>query len=108
VKFDQRRALRCFTVLLRRRLYRLLHLAAEHDLNTPQTPIEYPLGKPGYLKSSYGFQRLQQFRWAPARPSVLRDNQNHVRCDNQALLTLMSFIQRKLPPAIMLLAVKLP
>jgi PAS domain S-box-containing protein len=33
---------------------------------------------------------------------LLRDNQNHVRCDNQALLMLMSFIQRKLHPAIML------
>jgi hypothetical protein len=33
---------------------------AEHDLNTPQTPIETLLGKAGYLKSSYGFQRLKQ------------------------------------------------
>jgi hypothetical protein len=39
-----------------------LHLAAEHDLNTPQTPIEYLLGKAGYLKSSYALQRLKQIR----------------------------------------------
>jgi Transposase DDE domain len=33
---------------------------------------------------------------------VLRDNQNHVRCVNQASLTLVSFIHRKLHPAIMM------
>jgi len=37
--------------------------AAEHDLNTPVSPIETLLGKAGYLKSSYGFQRLKQLRW---------------------------------------------
>jgi hypothetical protein len=34
--------------------------------------------------------------------SLLRDNQNHVRCVNQASLTLVSFIYRKLHPAIMM------
>jgi hypothetical protein len=33
---------------------------------------------------------------------LLRDNQNHVRCVNQASLTLESFIHRKLHPAIMM------
>src|SRR3954449_4053905 len=33
---------------------------------------------------------------------LLRDNQNHVRCVNQASLTLVSFIHRKLHPAIMM------
>src|SRR3954471_5837446 len=33
---------------------------------------------------------------------MLRDNQNHVRCVNQASLTLVSFIHRKLHPAIMM------
>src|SRR3954471_9904363 len=35
-------------------------------------------------------------------PSLLRDNQNHVRCVNQASLTLVSFTHRKLHPAIMM------
>ena len=71
MKFDQRRALRCFTALLRRRSCRLLHLAAEHDLNTPQMPIEYLLEKPGYLKSSYGFQRLEQLRRRTGSRSIV-------------------------------------
>jgi hypothetical protein len=44
--------------------------------------------------------RLKPSRFLNAR--VLRDNQNHVRCVNQASLTLESFIHRKLHPAIMM------
>jgi hypothetical protein len=46
--------------------------------------------------------RIQAHALHPVQEFLLRDNQNHVRCDNQALLTLMSFIQRKLHPAIMM------
>jgi integrase/recombinase XerD len=34
--------------------------------------------------------------------AMLRDNQNHLRCVNQASLTLVSFVHRKLHPAIMM------
>jgi hypothetical protein len=33
---------------------------------------------------------------------MLRDNQNHIRCVNQASLTLVRFIQRQLHPVIMM------
>ena len=33
---------------------------------------------------------------------VLRDNQNHARCDNQASLPAVSVVQRKLHPEIMM------
>ena len=33
---------------------------------------------------------------------VLRDNQNHARCDNQASLSAVSVVQRKLHPGIMM------
>ena len=48
--------------------------------------------------------------WLPAplsKPAIghwnlLRDNQNHARCDNQASLTPASVVQRKLHPGIMM------
>jgi hypothetical protein len=39
---------------------------------------------------------------APERTNVLRDNQNHARCDNQASLVLVSVVQQKLHPGIMM------
>jgi hypothetical protein len=34
--------------------------------------------------------------------TVLRDNQNHARCDNQASLTPVNVVQRELHPGIMM------
>jgi hypothetical protein len=38
----------------------------------------------------------------PIRRMLLRDNQNHARCDNQASLTPVNVVQRKLHPGIMM------
>ena len=38
----------------------------------------------------------------PVVPGLLRDNQNHARCDNQASLMPVNVVQRKLHPGIMM------
>src|SRR4051794_24591644 len=53
--------------------------------------------------TAYPAAKAKGDRSMPAkRERLLRDNQNHVRCVNQASLTLVSFIHRKLHPAIMM------
>jgi transposase-like protein len=46
-----------------------------------------------------GFPRR---RWTAKSRPMLRDNQNHARCDNQASLPAVSVVQRKLHPEIMM------
>ena len=46
----------------------------------------------------------KRVRWTPLvrQLGLLRDNQNHARCDNQASLPAVSVLQRKVHPGIMM------
>ena len=65
-------------------------VSARHSLLCGWDAGIYRLGPAGIPTGATGFGK------------VLRDNQNHARCDNQASLTPASVVQRKLHPGIMM------
>ena len=63
-----------------------------------------PSGKSIRAPYVAGRQQLLTPEMVPLRTfrTVLRDNQNHARCDNQASLTPVNVVQRELHPGIMM------
>jgi hypothetical protein len=59
-------------------------------------------GDTGGMISRSLSQTYRRVRSSAKLKSLLRDNQNHARCDNQASLPAVSVVQRKLHPGIMM------